>query len=276
MSAAVIGLALSAAMLHATWNAFLRSGADRLWTVTVMSSAMTLVAIPFAFVFPLPLAGAWPYIVLSSCLQVGYSFFLVAAYHYGELGEVYPIVRGSVPLLVTLGGFALAGQRVALLPVVGIALVAGGIMSLVLGKARAGTTSMLFALATGLVIATYSTVDAIGVRAADNPLSYATWICLLYGTLLPVSFVAVRGKLTLNLRAGETWKALAGGVVSLMAYGAVIAAFSLGPVGPITALRETSVVFAALIGWLFLREVLTARRVAACAVVALGAICLGL
>lgn len=226
MSAAVIMLALFAAILHATWNAVLRISADRLWTITVMSFAMTIVAIPLAFMLPLPPASAWLYLILSSCLQVGYSIFLVAAYRYGELGQVYPIVRGSVPLLVTLSGFVLAGQHLTTVPIIGIVLVALGIMSLALGKGRAKTTSILFALATGLLIAAYTTVDA-------------------------------------------------GGVVSLIAYGAVIAAFALGPVGPITALRETSVIFAALIGGFFLGETLTLRRIGACAIVALGAICLG-
>jgi drug/metabolite transporter (DMT)-like permease len=275
MSATVVVLALFAAILHATWNAVLRIGADRLWTITVMSFAMTIVAIPLAFMLPLPHSSAWLYLILSSCLQVGYSIFLVAAYRYGELGQVYPIVRGSVPLLVTLGGFVLADQHLTTLPIFGVVLVALGIMSLALGKGRAKTTSILFALATGLLIAAYTTVDAIGVREAGNPAVYATWICLIYGTLLPAAYVSIRGKLTLDIRSPETLKAAAGGVVSLIAYGAVIAAFALGPVGPITALRETSVVFAALIGWLFLGETLTLRRISACAIVALGAICLG-
>jgi drug/metabolite transporter (DMT)-like permease len=275
MSATVIMLALSAAVLHATWNAVLRIGADRLWTVTVMSFAMTVVAIPFAFMFPLPPAGAWPYLVLSSCIQVGYSVFLVAAYRHGDLGQVYPIVRGSVPLLVTFGGFALAGQHLTGAATLGIILVAFGIMSLSLGKGRATTPSILLALATGLLIASYTTIDAIGVRAAGNPAAYAAWICLIYGALLPAAYVVIRGPIALDLRSRETLKALAGGVISLLAYAAVIGALALGPAGPITALRETSVVFAAVIGRLFLGEMLTPRRIAACATVALGAVCLG-
>lgn len=275
MSPAVIALALLAAALHASWNAVLRTGADRLWTVTVMSFAMTAVAVPVALALPLPSASAWPYLALSSCLQVGYSLFLVAAYRHGELGQVYPIVRGSVPLLVTLGGFVWAGQHLSVGAVAGILLVALGIMSLALGKGRATATSILLALTTGLFIASYTTVDAIGVRAAGNPVAYAAWISLIYGVLLPLAFTVIRGRPRLDLRSPETLKALAGGVVSLLAYGAVVAAFALGPVGPITALRETSVVFAALIGRVFLGEALTPRRVGACAVVALGAICLG-
>src|SRR6185295_125050 len=120
--------------------------------------------------------------MLSACLQVGYSVFLVAAYRHGELGQVYPIVRGSVPLLVTVGGFV-AGQHIAILPLLGIVLVALGIMSLALGKGRATTPTILLALATGMLIASYTTIDAIGVRATGNPAVYATWICLIYGAL---------------------------------------------------------------------------------------------
>jgi drug/metabolite transporter (DMT)-like permease len=126
MSVAVICLALAAAILHAAWNAFLRNGGDRLWTVTVMSVASTVVALPFLFVYPLPAAGAWPYIALSAVLQVGYSVFLVAAYRHGELGQVYPIVRGTVPLLVTLGGFLTTGDHLDRYQLGGVVLVAAG------------------------------------------------------------------------------------------------------------------------------------------------------
>jgi drug/metabolite transporter (DMT)-like permease len=274
MSPLVIGLALFAAILHASWNAFLRTGADRLWTVTVMSFSSTALAVPLAIIDGFPATSAWLYVALSACLQVGYSVFLVAAYRYGELGQVYPIVRGSVPLLVTLGGFVLAGQQLTVLETVGVGLVGGGIVGLSLGRGRAATTSILYALATGAIIAAYATVDAIGVRAAGNVGAYTAWVLLAYGALLPATFVACRGRLAVDPRAPETWKALGGGLFALLAYGVVVAAFALGPAGPITAIRETSVVFAAFIGRLFLGETLTPRRVGACAVVALGAICL--
>ena len=274
MSPLVIGLALFAAILHASWNAFLRTGADRLWTVTVMSFSSTALAVPLAIINGFPATSAWLYVALSACLQVGYGVFLVAAYRYGELGQVYPIVRGSVPQLVTLGGFLLAGQQLTVLETVGVALVGGGIMGLSLGRGRAATTSILYALATGAIIAAYATVDAIGVRAAGNVGAYTAWVLLAYGALLPATFVACRGRLAVDPRAPETWKALGGGLFALLAYGVVVAALALGPAGPITAIRETSVVFAAFIGRLFLGETLTPRRVGACAVVALGAICL--
>ncbi len=275
MSAIVVSLALFAAILHATWNAFLRNGADQLWTVTVMSFSSTVLALPFIFILPLPAAAAWPYIVLSAALQVGYSVFLVAAYRYGELGQVYPVVRGTVPLLVTFGGFLLAGERLGSYEMAGVPLVAAGIMSLSLGKGMASTSSILFALATGAIIASYATVDAVGVRLAGHSGAYTAWVLVLYGSLLPATFMFMRGKLAVDIRSPETWKALGGGLVAMIAYGVVVAAFALGPAGPVTALRETSVVFAVLIGRLFLKETLTAPRSVACGIVAIGAICIG-
>jgi drug/metabolite transporter (DMT)-like permease len=275
MSGVAIGLALFAAVLHAAWNAFLRTGSDRLWTVTVMSFSSTGVAVALALFSALPQAAAWPYIAASALLQVAYSLFLVAAYRQGELGQIYPIVRGSVPLLVTLGGFVLANEQLTRLQTLGVLLVAGGIISLSFGKNRAQTKSILYALATGTIIAGYATVDAIGVRKSGDAGGYTAWVLLIYGALLPVTFIALRGRLRFDLRSSETLKALAGGGVALVAYGVVVAAFALGPAGPIAAIRETSVVFAAFIGWLFLGERLTPRRAVACAVVALGAISLG-
>lgn len=275
MSATVVALALSAAILHASWNAFLRTGGDRLWTITVMSLSGIVVGIPFAMVYPLPDPSAWLYIFLSAGLQVGYILFLVAAYRYGELGQVYPIVRGTVPLLVTLGGFLLVGQPLGVYQTIGVIMVATGIMTLSLGRNRAPTSSMLLAFATGAIIATYATVDSIGVRYSGHAGSYAAWVLILYGLAQAAAFLLLRGRLTVDFRSPITWKALGGGVVALIAYGLVIVAYTLGPAGPVTALRETSVIFAALIGWLFLEEKLTRRRAIACVIVALGAIFIG-
>ncbi|MCF3642689.1 EamA family transporter, partial [Rhizobium sp. TRM95111] len=132
----------------------------------------------------------------------------------------------------------------------------------------------LFALATGMIIASYVTVDAVGVRRAGHAGAYTAWVLLFYGLLMPATFVTLRGRLRVDMRARETRAALAGGVVVLLAYGSVVMAFAFGPVGPITALRETSVIFAVVIGRLFLGEALTPRRIVACLVVAAGAVCL--
>jgi drug/metabolite transporter (DMT)-like permease len=274
MHSAVVGLTLSAAVLHALWNALLRSGGDRLWSVTVMSFATTAVAIPAALLLPAPLSACWPYIAISAVLQVGYAIFLAYAYLHGELGQVYPVIRGSVPLLVTLGGFLLASQRLHRLGLFGIFLVSAGITGLALGRDRANTKALLLALATALFVACYVVVDGIGVRRAGNAQSYTAWIFLTYGALLPAASLPLRDRATYRVRAGETVKAVAGGVLSIGSYGAMISALALGKLGAVSALRETSVVFSVLLGRMLLGETLTHRRLAACTVVAIGAACI--
>lgn len=275
VSTSVVLLALFAAVLHASWNAFLRSGADRFWTMTVMSLAMTVVALPVAFILPLPVAAAWPYLVGSAFFQLFYGLLLVAAYRHGELGQVYPIIRGSAPLLVTAGSFALIGEALHPLAMLGVLFIVIGIMVLALGKGSASVQSMLYGLATGVMIAGYSTVDAIGIRVSGDRAAYITWVFVLPGFLLGAAFLLTRGRLKIDLRARETKKAVGGGMVSLLSYGVVLVAYSLAPAGPVSALRETSVVFAVVIGWLFLGEILTVKRIAACIVVAAGAILIG-
>lgn len=275
MTASVVALALFAAILHAAWNAFLRSGTDRFRTITLMSLSMVAVALPVAFVMPLPPAAAWPWLVGSSLLQVGYSCFLVVAYRHGDLGQIYPVVRGSVPVLVTLGGYLFLSQRLELTQLAGVGLIACGIMGLAIGKSRASAASLLCAVLAALFIAAYATVDARGVRVAGHAGSYAAWIFILYGSLMGLTFLASRGRLAVDPFAADTWKAIGGGMVSLLAYGAIVAALALGPAGPVTALRETSVIFAALIGSTFLGEALTRRRLLACIAVAAGAVCVG-
>lgn len=275
MSAAVIALPLCAAVLHAMWNAALRSGADRLSFVTVMSFASTLAAIPFALLLPAPLRESWPYLGFSALLQVVYSFLLAYAYRLGELGQVYTIVRGSVPLLVAVGGFLLAGQRLGGRSLLGIAVICAAILSQVFGSGRAERRSLGVAIVTALFVASYVTADALGVRLAGNPQSYTAWIWVLYGALMPAGLVMLRGRKTLELHTRDTWKALAAGLLSFGSYGLVVAALALGDAGPITALRETGIVFAALIGRIFLGESLTMRRALVCLAVTAGAVFVG-
>ena len=275
MTGLVIALPLGAAVLHATWNAALRSSADRLWFVTVMSFATTLAAIPFALLLPAPLKESWAYLGVSALLQVIYSFLLAYAYALGELGQIYPIVRGSVPLLVSVGGFLLAGQRLGSLALLGVMLISAAILSQAFSGARAERRALGHAIVTALFVASYVTADALGVRRAGNPHSYTAWIWLIYGVLMPAGFLLSRRRMTLQIRARDTWRALAGGLLSFGSYGAIIAALALGNVGAISALRETSIVFSALIGRIFLGEALGWRRALVCLTVTAGAVLIG-
>lgn len=275
MTGLVIALPLGAAVLHATWNAALRSSADRLWFVTVMSFASTLAAIPLVLLLPAPAQASWAYLGVSALLQVIYSFLLAYAYALGELGQIYPIVRGSVPLLVTLGGFLLASQRLSGLGLLGVALISAAILSQAFSGAHAQRRALRHAVVTALFVASYVTADALGVRRAGNPQSYAAWIWVVYGALMPAGFLMSRRRMALDLRARDTWKAVVAGLLSFGSYGAIVAALALGNVGAISALRETSIVFSALIGRLFLGETLSLRRVLVCLTVTAGAVLIG-
>jgi drug/metabolite transporter (DMT)-like permease len=271
VSPLVVALVLGAALLHATWNAVLRSGGDRLWSITVMSMVSAAAAAPFALLLARPAMASWPYIGLSAALQIGYCLFLVRAYRDGELAQVYPIARGVSPLLVTLGAAVVAGERLAPADLAGIALVSGGIVSLAFGRTRPGLHSTLAALATGGFIAAYTLTDGVGARASGNAPAYAAWLFVTQGAPMPLVYMAIRGRLTISPRDPETHKAVLGGVLSMAAYGVVVWALTMGPMGQVSALRETSVLFAAVIGAVFLKERLTVGRLVAAAMIAAGA-----
>ena len=275
MSPLVVALALAAAVLHASWNAALRSGADRSQFVTVMSFATTVAAIPLVILLPAPARASWPYLGISAVLQVIYSFLLAYAYRHGELGQIYPIVRGSVPVLVTLGGFALAGQHLSPLALLGVGIISAAIISLAIHGGHTERKVLGLGVVTALFVASYVTADVLGVQRAGRPQSYAAWIWVAYGLLMPPGLAAVQRRLRIDLKARDVVKALIGGLLSFASYGAIIAALAMGKAGSISALRETGIVFSALIGRFFLGEVLTPRRLLVCGAVTLGAVCIG-
>lgn len=195
----------------------------------------------------------------------------------GELGAVYPLARGSAPLLVTAGAALFAGEHLGPTPLAAIALISFGVIALSRHSLATATPprALAMALATGATIATYSVIDGIGSRVAGNAFSYAFWLEAV--DFIPWPFILlVRGGGWRSTRAvsGEGWRAMFGGALSIIAYATVLWAMTRGALGMVSALRETSVVFAALIGWLFLGERLSWRRLAACGVIASGVVAL--
>lgn len=177
--------------------------------------------------------------------------------------------------MITLAASVFAGERIGEGALLGIALVSGGIISLAFTGRRLAVPSLPFALGTGCFIAAYSVTDGIGVRLSGAPTAYTVWMCALWGVLMPPVYIGLRGASSLfTVRPGFI-TAFIGGLVSLLAYGIIIYAMSGAPMGAVSALRETSVLFAALIGYLFLGETLTVRKMLACAVIAIGTIIIG-
>lgn len=261
--------------MHASWNAVLRGGDDRLWSMTLMMIAVVCVTGPALAFVPLPSPASWPWIVASALIHIAYNLSLVRTYRSGDLGQTYPISRGSSPVLVALGAALFAREAVTPLAAGGILLVSGGIISLAFEGRSFRTEFLPAALTTGILIGAYTVVDGIGVRLSDNALSYTVTMFFLWSVTMPPIYFALRGRPP-SYSPTQTMMALAGGVVSILAYGIVIWAMQHGAMGVVSALRETSVVFAALIGRIFLGEKLTAGRIAACSAIAAGAACLAL
>jgi drug/metabolite transporter (DMT)-like permease len=274
MTFSIIVLVLIAALLHASWNALLKGGGDGFWSMTVMGIATSLAcaaALPF---LPVPLRESWPYIAASALLHVGYNAFLIRAYRSGEFGSAYPIARGSSPLLVTLGAALLAGEYPASAGVVGILLVSGGIISLAFRGRRLPEAGIFYALGTGVFIAAYSVTDGIGARVSGNAAAYTVWMCLMWGATALPTYLLLRREGRLWRGARKTGLAALGGIISVVAYGIVIFAMAHAPMGAVSALRETSVLFAVLLGRIAFGETLTLRRLVSALVIVAGVILL--
>ena len=270
----ILAIVLIAALAHASWNALVKSDDDRLVTLGAVNAVRFLLCIPIVLALPLPDAASWPYLVASALLHVGYYTFLLSAYRFGELSKVYPLARGLSPLIVAAGAFVFVGERLSPVALAGVAIACAGIASLSTGGAAMSSDdhrrSVLFAAGTALFIAGYTVTDAMGARLSGHPVSYVAWLAILDG--LPILLVAAvlrRAALARHL-ASRAWKSVAGGALQLAAYGLVVWALVLAPMAAVSALRETSVLFAAIIGVKLLGEPLGARRIAAAALVAAG------
>ncbi|KVU04255.1 multidrug DMT transporter permease [Burkholderia ubonensis] len=268
-----IALVLCSALLHAVWNAFLHVSEDRLAQLGTMSLPYLAFGIAGAWLLPAPERAAWPYVAASAALEVAYCFTLARAYRSGEFGQIYPIARGLSPLLVSVLAFAALHERPTPFGFAGIVLVSFGIMSLALRRGfRFSGESVPYALLTGVFIAAYSICDGIGARVAGSALGYVAWVYLLWSVPQILLVCAVRGGPRGVFGARDAVRqGVVAGTISLVAYGIVVLAYRHLPVATVSALRETSSIFAVAIGWFAMRERPGAQRLVACALVVAGA-----
>ncbi|MCD2192245.1 DMT family transporter [Actinomycetospora endophytica] len=273
LSSGVVAITLIAAVLHATWNAVAHGIPDRLVGFALIGVAYTVVGgITAAFV-GLPPAAAWPFVLGSALLHVIYTLLLWASYQLGEFSQVYPVARGTAPWVVAVIEVVL-GHHLPVLQLIGVVVISLGLFSLALDggrPSRATLPALAAAGATGLAIAGYTVVDATAVSTTPV-LVYATWMFLVQGPVLPVIAIVRRGRRLRTQTLPVLLAGLAGGVVSLAAYGLVLVAQTSGATAAVAALRETSIVIGAIIGTVFLGERFGRGRVIAAAVVAIGII----
>jgi drug/metabolite transporter (DMT)-like permease len=279
MSTLVVCVVLFGALLHASWNAMVKSRTDTfLVTVLVAGGAGLLSALGLPFLAA-PDAASWPYIAASTVTQLAYYSLLIAAYRDGDMSHAYPLMRGSAPLLVALASGPLIGERLGAVQWLAIGCICGGILALFFTTrarhASAGRTT-IFALLTACMIAAFTLIDGAGVRKSGSPVAYTMWIFLLTGGGL-VAWTAARrpGKLAAYARM-NLGVVLLGGAANLGSYALALWAMTRAPVAAVAALRETSILFAVAIAGLVLREKISAQRLAAVALVACGAVAMRL
>ncbi|SDM66246.1 DMT family transporter [Streptomyces wuyuanensis] len=284
MTVTVVAAVLVAAMAHASWNALAHAIKDQLVAFTLIAGcAAALGAVTACFV-PLPHAAAWPYLVASALLHLGYQLLLMRSFSLGDFGQMYPIARGTAPLVVTVLAAVLVDETPAPWQLAGVALASAGLVGVALwgfrggagGRGEGGTRArpqwpaLLAALTTGLSIAAYTVVDGIGVRASGSPVAYIAWLMLLQGVLIPAyACHRLRGSLLTRLRPHAV-RGFVGAVLSLLAYGLVLWAQTRAPMAPVAALRESSIIVGAAIGALFFKERFGGPRLVAAGLMVVG------
>jgi len=268
---------LGAALLHAGWNAFLKSGTDKQLDaigIAVGSGAVALAAAPFMGV---PAPASWPWLAASALVHIAYFWLLAGAYRWGDLSFSYPIMRGGGPLIVTVSGVMVFGEVLPWAETLGVLLISAGILAFAAHTARdavAQRKSLWFALGNAAVIAAYTLIDAKGARLSGAPVAYALWFFVANGAVMLALGYALRGAAAPR-HVLRRWRlTFGGGAGAVLAYGTALWAMTLAPVALVAVLRETSVVFAAALGALFLKEPFTARRAGATLVVLAGLVAL--
>ncbi len=269
---------LFAALLHAGWNALIKGSADVLLKTAAIVFTAGLVALPFLFVLPLPAPASWPYIAGSLAIHLLYYYFMVQAYRAGDLSLAYPLMRGTAPLITALLGAVLLRELPSGVTMAGIALISAGIFALSYRPMdhKPARAAVGFALANAVVIAIYTVIDGTGARLAGNVWSYIAWLFVLDMLPFTLFILATRRRDFITFLAAQPWKSLAGGAASAGAYAIALWAMTKAPVAMVAALRETSVLFAALIGARLLHERLTPLRWTGVAVVIAGVMALKL
>ncbi len=273
MTPLIVALALSAALLHAGWNAMAKSGANPVFNIAAYQLVSTLICIASLPFVEVPATASWPMIFASVVIHTLYYFSLARTYQCGDLSQVYPLFRGLAPILVAIAAVIFAGEYLSLGGIVGVGVISVGIMSLAFSEKRSGgmsPQSLRWAITTSVLIATYTIIDGLGVRASEAPMGYIVWLFVFESIPVVTILMFSQRREWLAYVRGNPSQIVMGGVATTVAYGLVIFALSLGAMAIVSSLRETSVIFAALIGRFFLKEPFGSQRIRAAILVVVG------
>src|SRR4051812_10258504 len=255
-------------MLHAGWNAVVKLGLDRFSSILLLGLVEGGIALLLVPVFGLPAPAAWPWVLLGSALHSGYKLFLIRAYGHGDLSQVYPLARGTAPLIVTIASALFLHEAPPLLRIAAVLAIAGGIMLMAGGGLS--RTALLWALGTACFTASYTMADGVGARRAGDASAFAMWMFALDGLVMLGFGLATRGRGAIAALRPAWRSGAAAGAMSLGSYWIAIWAFTQAPLAMVSALRETSVLFALLIAFFLLKESVERRRWLAGALIMAG------
>ena len=238
MSPLIFGAVLFAALLHATWNALIKVSGDRLVIMAVTTVTASILVIPLLFLFPIPARESWPYLGLSAIVHTCYMLLLVRAYGLGDFAQVYPLSRGSAPLLTALLAFLLLQEAMSVSELLGMGLIVGGIFGLVLersaGNLQLSSPALFYSLLTGLSITAYSLIDGTGARLAGNSHSFTVWMFFVDGFFEPIVACLRRSRAVLKNTVVAVWKpGVLVAVLSTVGYWIIVWAFSQERIAPV-------------------------------------------
>src|SRR5260370_33834448 len=276
MSAALLyGLVILSAMAHAVWNALVKAAGDRTLTmVAIRPVGMTLGLVAWPFVdWPAP--ASWKWLAVTAVVMFAYYALLVRSYGVGDMSVVYPLARGLAPVLTTVAAFLVIGEALSTGQVAAVVMISIGIMALSIG-AGASRLAVGFALATGVSVAAYSFFAGLGVRAPGTVLGFQACLEIVTGFGMLCYGVVVRRADLLGYARRYGAVGLFAGAVSVLGFLAYLMASRSLPLGPVSALRETSVIFGAVLGMIVLREGFGPRRIAAAVLVTVGIVLLAM
>jgi drug/metabolite transporter (DMT)-like permease len=271
-----IPLVLVAALLHASWNALVKSVDDRLAAMALIGATAVVVCVPVVLIARLPHGASLPFLVGSVAVHTIYNLLLIGCYRDSDFNQVYPVARGLAPPTVAVSAAVLVGERIAGVQAVGLGVLTVGMLTIAAGRGRASRRGLMFAGLTGLAIAAYTVLDGVGVRRSGTSLGYTGWLFVAEGAVVPILWWVRRGRAGAGRRlpSGLVVRGAGAGVLSVLAYGLVLWAQTRGALAVVAALRETSVVFGAAIGAVMFHERMPSRRVLASALIAGGAVIL--
>ena len=274
MTTGVFLAVLFAALLHATWNALVRAGVNKSSAMTILTAGQSLCGLVVALIQPFPAAEVWPWIIASGIIHLAYQLFLLFAYEQGDLSRVYPIARGTAPMMVLLFGALFLSDVIAPAEVLGVLVLGVGIVLMALGALRSGESRKLvpYALCSALATAAYSIVDGLGARISGDAIAFVAWEMLLSGMMFTPAILYLRGRSALRMGSGDVLRGGMAAVASYAAYAISVWAMTQAPIALVTALRETSILFAMLIGGLVFREPMDRPKIIAAVLIVAGVV----